>query len=158
MGQFVHGKQRHHDAFRKGHGISFSSGTPVGQLTQLKPITINGIVYEPKQCTEEELEKAIEKYGWNCGYFSANYNKPITHTAKLKVTSYNDNGRIVYSGTLQDDKGNITKRVSDCESADSALASLRPDANSNSDINLTINITENGQTTTKTETIKKQEQ
>ncbi len=146
------------DAFRKGHGISFSSGTPVGQLTQLKPITINGIVYEPKQCTEEELEKAIEKYGWNCGYFSANYNKPITHTAKLEVKSYNDNGRIVYSGTLQDNKGNITKRVSDCESADSALASLRPDANSNSDINLTINITENGQTTTKTETIKKQEQ
>lgn len=143
------------DAFRRGHGISLNSNTPVGQLMQLKPIVVNGVEYKPKQCTKEELADAIKNFGWKCGYFSPNYKVKTTHTVKLKVTSYNDNGKTVYNGTLVDANGKTIKRISGAESVDSAKAALRPEASTTSDINLVINVTENGKTTTETEVIKK---
>lgn len=143
--------------FRKVHGIRKSDGTPVGQTSQLKSITVNGKEYKPQACTETTMQDAINKFGWNSRFFRSDWEIPVTTSATLVVVPVQEYERTVYQGRLIGSDGNVIVSIENQETAQAAVDALKLNAGSTeSTTNLTIRFpNENGEIETTIETLPK---
>jgi len=86
------------DAFRRSQDIGIKQGLPVNQTVEFKPITVNGVTYNPVQATKEDIKKCTSDdwFGYGSQYFTGNWPIPTEGVAKV-------NGQKRYTSTRTSD-------------------------------------------------------